>query len=122
MAIIVGALALFVGFCALWLASYTLRKMDSQITEFLKGPIAQLRESLNEVKSMASSTQTEQERFQRQCKDALTNLHRELETLRAADAQSNKAITELAETVRTLANAQQGGRPPQQAARRQAGG
>ena len=120
MAIIVAVLALFVGFCALWLASFALRKIDSQISEFLRGPIAQLRESLGEVKAMAASTQAEQERFQRQCKDALTNLHRELETLRAADAQSTKAIAELAETVRILANAQQG-RPPQQAVRRQAG-
>lgn len=121
MAIILGALALFVGFCALWLASFALRKIDSQINDFLKGPVAHLRENVSEAKLMASSTQSELEKFQRQNKEILVGLSREIENLRNANAQSNKALSEVAETVKAVAAAQQSRTPQQSPARRQIG-
>jgi methyl-accepting chemotaxis protein len=108
---ILAALALFVGFCGLWLASYALRKIDTQITEFLQGPIQRMREQVAELRNTIGSTERELDTFKRQTKDALTNMIREAEQSRSNLAQTNRAVSDLADRVQNIAAAQQAAAP-----------
>jgi methyl-accepting chemotaxis protein len=115
---ILAALALFVGFCGLWLASYALRKIDTQISEFLQGPIQRMREQVAELRNTIGATERELDTFKRQTKDAVTNLIREAEQSRSNLAQTNRAVSELGERIQAIAAAQ--AKPPNQRAPRDA--
>ena len=110
---ILAALALFVGFCGLWLASYELRKIDTQITEFLAGPIQRLREQVAELRDKINMTHNELDTFKRQTKDALTNMVREAEQNRSNLGQTNRAVSELGEKVQALSAAAAAAKNPQ---------
>jgi hypothetical protein len=103
-AFIVGGLALFVALCGLWLASYGLRKIDTQLNEFLTGPLQQIRLSVMEVAHKVSAINGEFETFKRQSKDALTNMHRDDETLKNSLAQTNRILAEMAEKIQQCQN------------------
>lgn len=104
-AVFLGGLALFVGFCGLWLASFALRKIDSQIDVFLKGPVKGLRDGLGEVNDRLTATQTELDHLKKQSKEALTNLHRDMELHRTNIAQIHRNLVDLTEKVQQLAAA-----------------
>ena len=103
-ALVLGVLGLFVGFCSLWLASFALRKIDSQINQFMQGPFLRLREGLTEVKERLTVTQSDLDGFKKQSKDAFGNLQRDLELQRTNVAQIHRNLVDLTEKVQQLAN------------------
>jgi hypothetical protein len=94
MAITLAVLGLLVAFCGLWLATFALRKIESQLTAFLKGPVQVLRDTIMKNESQLNAAKKEVEGLKKQSVDAITALQTGMEQLRQVTAQPNKSLAE----------------------------
>ena len=85
-------MALLVAFCGLWLATFALKKIDSQITEFLKGPVQMLRDTIMKNESQLNAARKEVEGLKRQTADAMSALQQGMDQLRNVTTQLNKSL------------------------------
>ncbi len=113
MTIVVGILAMFVAFAALWLGSTAMRKAEDQYTELanaIRAELAKLRGDMNEKVNVATSR--------------VATLEARLDKIQALDQATHDALTgvrdELVALKRDLA-ATQTALPPQIRARVKAG-